>query len=58
VREFKDFGRDHDSELCERSRYSSDLSVVMDGGIEPEKVLDQIGVIEFGLFVGVIKLVK
>jgi len=40
VREFKEFGRDHDSELCERSRDSSDLSVVMDGGFEPEKVLD------------------
>jgi hypothetical protein len=36
VREFKEFGREG------IRRYSNQsLSVVMDGGIEPEKVLDQ-----------------
>lgn len=41
MREFKEFGRDPDSELCERSRDSRDLSVVMEGGIGPEKVLER-----------------
>ena len=41
VREFMEFGSDPDRELCERSRDSRDLRVVMEGGIEPVKELDR-----------------
>lgn len=41
MREFMEFGRDPDRELCEKSREYSDLRVVMEGGIEPEKELDR-----------------
>lgn len=40
-REFKEFGRDPVRELCEKSIDSSDLSVVIEEGIEPEKELDR-----------------
>ena len=41
VREFIEFGRYPERELCARSRDRSDLRVVMEGGIVPEKELDQ-----------------
>jgi hypothetical protein len=41
VREFNEFGRDPDRELCEKSRDSRDLREVIEIGIEPEKELDR-----------------